>query len=131
MKHVKIDLQTAESGNYILKPIPGQVICEFDPIPEAKEYAETFMKLYNKFPNGFESWRETYFEVVSAIRDEWRKDFPQGKVKEYHSQEGTCALYNLAEELTNKFEELNAGREWDGEFFDEIEEFCKKELYED
>jgi hypothetical protein len=41
---------------------------------------------------------------------------------------GTGGLYELAEELTDKFEIQNAGVEWDGEYFDAIELFIKTEL---
>jgi hypothetical protein len=137
MKHENLFMHKSGETNWLVKSVKDfpkgkvleQVICEFNPIPEAEEYAEEFMKLHNKFPNGFASWRETFFEVTCAIRDEHKKNFPKGKVKDYHTEGGTCALYNLAEELTDEFEVLNKGREWDGEFFDEIEAFCKTKLY--
>jgi hypothetical protein len=38
---------------------------------------------------------------------------------------GTGAVYELAEEWTDEFEELNQDRDdWDGEWFDKIESFC-------
>lgn len=40
-------------------------------------------------------------------------------------------MYELAEELTDKFETLNQNREWDGEFFDEIEAFLIEEFAKD
>ena len=82
-----------------------------------------------KFPNGFESWQETHFEVVQAITIEYMKDNPRGVVKERHDSQGHGGLYELAEELTNEFEELNKGREWDGEFFDEIQDFLNSKLF--
>lgn len=36
---------------------------------------------------------------------------------------GTGGIYELGEQWTDEFEELNKGREWDGEFFDELEAF--------
>ena len=48
---------------------------------------------------------------------------------ERHSEQGHGGLYELAEELTDEFELLNKGRVWDGEFFDEIEEFLSEKLY--
>jgi hypothetical protein len=38
---------------------------------------------------------------------------------------GTGGLYELAESLTDDFEKLNAGRLWDGEFFEEIWDFLE------
>lgn len=80
------------------------------------------------FPNGFTSWQETHFEVVSAISLQANKDKPCKIIANIIENQGTGGLYELAEELTGKFEKLNQDREWDGEFFDEIENFLKIEL---
>lgn len=80
------------------------------------------------FPNGFASWQETHFEVVQAITTTFSRDeLLEGIVFERHRAQGHGGLYELAEELTDKFEEKNKGREWDGEFFDEIAEFLEQE----
>lgn len=82
--------------------------------------------------NGFESWHETHFEVVSEITQRLIK--PDGDawrtcMTEKHAvDETTSGMYELAYDLTNKFERINKGRKWDGEFFEEVEEFCRKEL---
>lgn len=81
------------------------------------------------FPNGFESWHETHFEVVSRIAIEHQKDIPTGLVAERHEMSGHGGLYELAEELTDEFEALHEGREWDGDFFDTIESFLEEKLY--
>ena len=80
------------------------------------------------FPNGFASWQETHFEIVSAIVIEARKNFPSGKVGQAIEAKGTGGLYELAKELTDQFEKMHKGYQWDGEFFDTIEEFCENEL---
>lgn len=80
------------------------------------------------FPNGFTSWQETHFEVAAAIAAKLSEDVPAGRVAEVQENHGHGGLYELAEELTDKFEESTQGREWDGEFFDEIEEFLENEL---
>jgi hypothetical protein len=79
-----------------------------------------------KFPNGFTSWQETHYEIVYQIaasfyRNPDRESY--GEIKAVHDATGTGGLYELAEQWTNEFETKNKGREWDGEFFDEIEEF--------
>ena len=74
------------------------------------------------FPNGFSSWQETHYEVVSAIT------FYLHNHPEIVIDGGTGRLYELAEEWTDKFEELNKNREWDGEFFDEIDDFMSEKL---
>lgn len=81
-----------------------------------------------EFVNGFDSWHETHFEMVQAIAIEHSKDEPQGVVKERHDAQGHGGLYELALELTNEFEELNKGREWDGEYFQEVEDFLTEKL---
>jgi hypothetical protein len=82
-----------------------------------------------EFPNGFTSWQETHFEVVQRITQEHLKDEPQGIVKERHEAQGHGGLYELAEELTDEFENLNENRDWNGEFFDEIDEFLQEKLF--
>lgn len=82
------------------------------------------------FPNGFDSWQETHFEVVSEITKELRKDkFTSKVIEERHEKQGTGGMYELAEELTDEFEKLYEGKFWDGEFFEAIEEFLKEKLY--
>ncbi len=82
-----------------------------------------------KFPNGFDSWSDTHFEIVQAIAIEINNEQPKGKTEEVHDEGGHGALYDLAKELTYKFEKKHCGRAWDGDFFDEIEVFIEAELY--
>jgi hypothetical protein len=78
-----------------------------------------------QFPNGFASWQETHFEVVSEITRIALSDVSEGEVFTTRESYGTGGLYELAESLTDEFETLNAGRLWDGEFFDEIWDFLE------
>ena len=82
----------------------------------------------DKHPNGLASYLETHFEVVGAITIEARKNFPSGIVGKRIEEQGTGGLYELAEELADRFEQMHAKTEWDGEFFDTIEEFLNNEL---
>jgi hypothetical protein len=83
-----------------------------------------------KFVNGFTSWRETHFEVVSAISVELCKTTPDSElIKDIYAENGRFGLHSLAEKLTNEFEELYKGKEWDGEWFDAIDSFLKEKLY--
>lgn len=77
---------------------------------------------------GFESYLETHYEVVQAITIEHMKDEPKGAVKERHDAQGHGGLYELAEELTDKFEKENEFTQWDGEFFDVMEKFTNENL---
>lgn len=77
----------------------------------------------------FDSWHETHFEVVSQITHYWRQDVCESPlVLDRHEMYGTGGLYELAKELTDEFELLNKDRQWDGEFFDEINEFLENKL---
>lgn len=79
-------------------------------------------------PNGFESWHETHFEIVTAIQEALKKG-TTNKVTEKVEEQGTGGLYEMAAQLTHNFEALHKGREWDGEFYDEIDKFVEEELY--
>lgn len=94
---------------------------------DKKELKKSLQKVYEslseKFPNGFESWKETHFEVVTHLTRS--ADFSGSLANKRREQQGIGGLYELADELTHEFESANVGRNWDGEFFDEIEEFLK------
>lgn len=80
------------------------------------------------FPNGFRSWKDTFYEVTKEI--ERMRDWlvmPK-RLADIQAEQGRCGFYSLAEELTNKFENINVGRQWDGDFFDELEAFINSEL---
>lgn len=86
-----------------------------------------------RFPNGFTSWYETHHEIVAHITRRTNrmlsgKNRMSGIIAERYDVQGTGGLYELAEELTDRFELINKGRQWDGEFFDELEEFLTNEL---
>lgn len=86
------------------------------------------IKLENtgKFPNGVSEWIETHHEIVAAI--ERQVNIPSSKCSLIVEMQGTGGLYELAESLTDKFETLHAGKEWDGEFFEAIELFLQTEI---
>ncbi|MGZ5253780.1 MAG: hypothetical protein ACXWV4_05405 [Flavitalea sp.] len=82
------------------------------------------------FPNGFESWQKTHFEVVEALchlRD-LEEDKQPKSFTEYLDRSATQELYNLAITLTNKFEEQGLGQKRERSLFDEIEEFVWNEV---
>lgn len=82
-----------------------------------------------EFINGFRSWMETYFEVVSYINGEVTLDDDCSQiVKDAMYGEGYASLYDMAEKFTDEFEEINEGREWEGEFVDEINSFMGVKL---
>lgn len=82
------------------------------------------------FPNGFESWHETHYEIVSIIerlRNEY--DSISNVIKRVEETEGTGGFYELAESLTNEFESIHKETQWDGNFFNEIESFMEQKLF--
>lgn len=85
--------------------------------------------LEEKFPNGITSYLETFYEIVAEIT--LYVDFEGLSNRDILIQgiEGRGGLYELAEKLTDKFENLYKDKEWDGEFFDTIDDFLNKELY--
>lgn len=81
-----------------------------------------------KFVNGFESWQETHFEMVALIILESSKDEPNPVINNIEEKFGRGGLYDLAFQYTNEFEEKNIGREWDGDFFDAIDDFIQEKF---
>ena len=84
------------------------------------------------FPNGFDSWMETHYEVVQAITlklsDEDMEE--DSALYERLEEEGTGGMYMLSEELTDAFEEEYEGAEW-GEkldYYDTLENFLDQKL---
>lgn len=82
------------------------------------------------FPNGFESWQKTHFEVVEVLcfmRD-LEPDMQPKNFTELVDQSATQELYDLALNLTNKYEAQSKGKERERSLFDEIEEFVWTEV---
>jgi hypothetical protein len=82
------------------------------------------------FPNGFESWQKTHFEVVEVlvyIRGLEEDKQPKG-FSEALDQSATDEMYKLALDLTNKYEEQSKGKQRTQTLFDEIEVFVHEEL---
>jgi len=82
------------------------------------------------FPNGFESWQRTHFEVVEVLvyirsleEDNQPKTFDEAL-----DQSATEDLYKLALDITNKFEEQTKGKKRERSLFDEIEDFVWAEV---
>ena len=82
------------------------------------------------FPNGFESWQKTHFEVVEVLC--YIRDLEEGKkpksFAELVDHSATEEMYNLALTLTNKYEEQTKGRKRERSLFDEIEDFVWSEV---
>ena len=81
-----------------------------------------------QFPNGFESWQETHSEVVQYLSTSL--DYSGSMANLTRENFGHGGLYEIAEQITDEFEKLYEGMDWDGDFFDTIEEFLNKKEYE-
>ena len=82
------------------------------------------------FPNGFESWQKTHFEVVEVLcfmRDLEEEKQPKS-FSELIDRTATEGMYNLALQLTNKYEEQTKGKKREQSLFDEIESFVWTEV---
>jgi hypothetical protein len=116
-------------------PVVG-VISEnlFIPVNELNLDEYEHLKLFNmgtpEFPNGFESWQKTHFEVVEVLC--YIRSLEEGKqpksFTEMLDQSATDEMYQLALNLTNKFEEETKGRKRERFLFDEIEDFVWNEV---
>ena len=79
---------------------------------------------------GFKNWSETHFEVVTILtllEQEPENEQPY-ELLSARKNEGTTGVWELAGMITDEFEELNKGREWDGEFYEEVEAFVQKRV---
>ncbi len=82
------------------------------------------------FPNGFESWQKTHFEVVEALcylRD-LEEDQQPKSFADFIDRTATEEMYNLALRLTNKYEEQTKDKKRERNLFDEIEDFVAQEV---
>lgn len=67
-----------------------------------------------QFPNGFEDWHETHYEIVEAITlilcdDELDED---SVIAKRYEEQGRGGMYELAQELTDAFELEYEGAVW-------------------
>lgn len=77
-----------------------------------------------EFVNGFTNWVETHHEIVDYLTR--TVETPGSMSHDAREAQGTGGLWELGEDLTNEFETKYADRDWDGEFYDTIEEFLNE-----
>lgn len=91
-------------------------------------YELMWVSMYKQPEPSLSNILETHYEVVAAIeriREQDEDTWPEG-IKFINSAYGTGGFYELAKDITMAFEKKNADRQWDGEFFDEIEAFINE-----
>jgi len=88
------------------------------------------IKLENqgKFPNGFSNWVETHHVIVEEITRQ--VEIPDSKCTLIMEMQGTGGIWELGEELTDKFEREHANTEWGFElgYLETLEKFLDVEL---
>ena len=95
---------------------------------QVSELVKHLKEVEINFPNGFTNWKDTYFEVVKVLTGEYGKDEQNPKLAKETTMGGYCELYVIADQLTYEFEKANEGREWHGEFADEVREHVEAYL---
>ena len=78
-----------------------------------------------KLSGGFAQWIETYFEAVAFLTS--TLDDEHSMAYQRYLEQGRGGLYELAEELTDKFQKVYEKKEWDGEFDEFIDDFMEQE----
>ncbi|ANH79896.1 hypothetical protein A8C56_01910 [Niabella ginsenosidivorans] len=82
------------------------------------------------FPNGFDSWHKTHFEVVEALC--YLRDLEETRqtknFAEMLNRSATEDLYQLAKTLTDRFEEQARELPRTRTLFEEIEDFVAGEI---
>ena len=79
----------------------------------------------------FDCWHETHFEVTAAILRQLENQDEVGAAWDRYNDQGNGGLYELAKELTDKFQELHENTVWgeEVEFMEEVTNFLEKELW--
>jgi len=83
----------------------------------------------DKFPNGFDDWHETHFEIVASIQAHMNQD--EDSVPNIlgmtEMMQGLGGLYELAHDWTCEFEQEHKGKQWgiddETEYREAIDEF--------
>jgi len=83
----------------------------------------------DKFPNGFDDWHETHFEIVASIQTHMNQD--EDSVPNIlgmtEMMQGLGGLYELAHDWTCEFEQEHKGKQWgiddETEYREAIDEF--------
>lgn len=74
------------------------------------------LKEAKRFPNGFEDWQETHFEMVASITSYMDDPFERKEIPNILSlteaMQGLGGLYELASDWTTEFELMHKGKQW-------------------
>lgn len=73
------------------------------------------------------SWAETHYEVVCCIQEALTD--PESIASKRMNEQGTGGMWELAQEITDSFEEKYADREWESDWFDTLYPFVNERIF--
>jgi hypothetical protein len=86
----------------------------------------------DKFPNGFDDWHETHFEIVGSMFTHMNQDEDAipNILSLTETMQGLGGLYDLAHDWTTEFEQEHKGKQWgvddETDYRGAIDEFLDK-----
>lgn len=82
----------------------------------------------HKLPTKHQDWAETHFEISAwlALQIENNTDL----AVQVYGNHGRGGFYELAWELTQDFQDLHGDYEWDGDYFEALEDYLKQKTEE-
>ncbi len=83
--------------------------------------------LQDQYEDGLiDSWIETFYQIAAIL------NYSEFEPLHTHIRDngGMAELCTQTTIWTNEFEKMNEGRQWDGEFFEEVEAFMHTKLNE-
>lgn len=117
-------------GDKILVAQDAMLQVALERFGECPELTEWWERIGKPQPKAVSEFLETHYEFAGLI--ERMRALPENEqpnlIREINDEQGTGGFWELAESLTKEFMAKNADREWDGEFFDEVEEFFSQKL---
>jgi hypothetical protein len=71
------------------------------------------------------NWIETHHEVVLLLDNITGDIENYPRLQDAWKHQGTGGMWELGEKITTEFCELHEDREWDGDWYDTLEDFVK------
>ena len=137
-KDLGLHIFVIEGGNYAMSNAYADTNDEekyFEEVETIEELLEQIEEASAKPESkrfDLKHWAETHFEIVSMITvmQQACEDSQPQLIKDTNDSQGTGGFYELAFAWTQEFEQIHNGREWDGEYFEEIENFVNAKVAE-
>ena len=87
----------------------------------------------SRFPQDFESWQQTHFEIVenlvdlSRLKPEEQPDF----FRPLFARFGKAICYAIAKDWTEEFEKAHKKGQWENDFEEEVRKFVQQKVKEE